>query len=94
MCVWYYFWLEKASQIVEEEEKEEAGAGANAHLQLIVVFLGGTDGNNKVNPVLWGEARQLWAGSGVGGTSAPCSVPIPEPGSANQPFFSGRRGGG
>lgn len=29
------------------------GQGAYTHLQLIVVFLGGTNSNHKVYPVLW-----------------------------------------
>lgn len=32
------------------------GPGTCIHLQLIVILLGGTDGNDKVDPVLWGEA--------------------------------------
>lgn len=31
------------------------GPGFRTHLQLIVIVLGGTDSNNKFDPVLWGE---------------------------------------
>lgn len=39
-----------------EGERAGSGPGARMHLQLIVVLLGGTDSNHKVNPVLWEEA--------------------------------------
>ena len=36
--------------------RQQSGPGTRTHLQLIVILLGGTDGNDKVDPVLWGEA--------------------------------------
>lgn len=44
---WPRFWRRR---------KRKQGAGGRIHLQFVIVFLGGTDGHNEVDPVLWGEA--------------------------------------
>lgn len=46
---------EKVAKILEEGRRGGSGPDFPTHLQLIIVLLGGTDSNNKVDPVLQGE---------------------------------------